>query len=476
MIKVTEQLARFIVETEFDDIPREAIAKAKELLIDTVGVTLAGSAQPLSEIMLNYIKEIGGIPECTIIGKEGRTSATNAALINGTMAHALDFDDVMMGGHDGAIIVPVVLSLGEKLKLSGKKCLEALVVGVEIWGALTNGCNITTSVSFLSHSMTIYGCMSAVASASKLLGLDIDQTNTAIGIAASHVSGVRENIGTMVKALHAGLAARAGVSSAMLAKAGFTGQKGIIESPRGWGNAIIGQGRFDPEKMVKDLGKVYRTSSSIQFKRYPCCWAQHRVIEAIFHLMKEHNISYDDIDIVTIDHAYNNAGLLMFSKPDTPLRGKFSAQYTAAAAILDGKIDIDTYSDSRYPDPKLDEAMEKIRVVIHTDWPMERPGPPAPVSIKLNDRRVYTHQVTVLPGTSKMPFSKDEFYGKYEVCAKLALSGEKAKKALEMIEKFEEVADCAELMDMVGTDGREQTSREKRSVRIMKQGGGMDGQ
>ena len=94
--------------------------------------------------------------------------------------------------------------------------------------------------------------------------------------------------------------------------------------------------------------------------------------------MKEHNISYEDIDVVTIDHAYNTAGLLLFSKPDTSLRGKFSAQYTVAAAILDGKIDIDTYTDKRYPDSKLDEAMEKIRIVIHTDWSLERPGPPAP--------------------------------------------------------------------------------------------------
>jgi 2-methylcitrate dehydratase PrpD len=450
MIHITEQLARFIVETKFDDIPQDAIAKGKELLIDTVGVTLAGSVQPLSGIMRNHIEEIGGIPECTILGNGGRTSATNAALINGTMAHALDFDDVMMGGHDGAIIVPVVLSLGEKLKLSGKRCLEALIVGVEIWGALTNGCSITTSISFLLHSMTIYGCLSAVASASKLLGLDIDQTRSAIGIAASQVSGVRDNIGTMTKALHAGLAARAGVSSAMLAKAGFTGQTDVIESPRGWGNAIIGRGRFDPEKIVKDLGKVFRISNSVQFKRYPCCWAQHRVIEAIFYLMKEHDISYEDIDIVTIDHAYNNAGLLMFSKPDTPLRGKFSAQYTAAAAILDGKIDIDTYSDSRYPDSKLDEAMQKIRVVIHTDWPLERPGPPAPVSIKLKDGTEFTHAVTVLPGTSKKPFTKEEFYGKYETCANLALSAEKAQGALKILEKFEELSDCTELMVMLG--------------------------
>jgi 2-methylcitrate dehydratase PrpD len=408
--------------------------------------------------MLKYIEEIGGTPECTIIGGGGRTSAPNAALINGSMAHALDFDDVMSGGHDGAILLPVVLALGEKMKLSGKKCLEALIVGVEIWGALTYGCNITTSVSFLLHAMTIYGCMSAVAAASKLLGLDIDQTRSAIGIAASQVSGVRDNIGTMVKALHAGLAARAGVSSAMLAKAGFTGQKDIIESPRGWGNALIGRGRFDPEKIVKDLGKVFRTADSVLFKRYPCCWAQHRVIEAIFHLMKEHSISYEDIDIVTIDHAYNNAGLLMFSKPDTPLRGKFSAQYTAAAAILDGKIDIDTYSDNRYPDSKLDEAMEKIRVVIHTDWPLERPGPPAPVSMKLKDGRVVTHQVTVLPGTPQMPFTKEEFYGKYEACAKLALKEEKAKGALEILKDFEEVTDCTQLMDMVGADGQPETA------------------
>ena len=448
MVKATEQISQFITDFRFEDVPADSVARAKELMLDTVGVTLAGSVQPLGQMIRDYTQEVGSKPECAVIGGKFRTSAPDAALTNGTLSHAIDYDDMAWGAHSGPCLVPVVLALGEKLKFSGKQVLEAMLTGLETWGALMAGSDNTAS-SFFIHITAMYGCLAAAASASRMLGLDVDQTRSALGIATSQISGVRDNMGTMVKSFHAGLVARAGVTAAMLAKKGYEGERNVIESPRGWGASYMGVGRFDPEKMVKDLGKTFHTAQAINFKRYPCCWGQYRLIEATFHLMRENNISYKDIATITIDHAFNNAGPLLFSKPDTALRGKFSAQYTIAAAILDGKVDIDTYKDQRYPDPKLDEAMDKVKVVIHTDWPIERPGPPAPVTILRKDGRAFTHQATVLPGTPAMPFSKEEFYGKYEKCAGLSLSSEKVKSSLEMLQKFEDVADITELADII---------------------------
>lgn len=451
MMSQTEKVAQYIVKTNYEDIPQDAINKAKEALTDVIGVALAGTVQDEGEIIIDYVKNNGGKPESSVFGSGYKTSALWAAFANGFLDDVLDFNDNAWGGHPNAVLLPTVLALGEKNNSSGKDVLEAQIIGCETWANLFKACN-STPVSYYIQNTIIFGCMGATAAAAKILDLTVEQTRIALGIAASRIGGVRENFGTMVKPFHVGNAAQTGVMAAELAQKGLIADKNILEAERGFYNAVVGPGRFDLQKLESNLGKDFYIGKELCFKRYPACYSQFKTIETIFYLMKTHNISYEDIAVVTIDHAMNNAAYLLFSKPDTALRGKFSATYGAAVAILDGKVDINSFTEDRYPDPKLDEAMEKVKVVIHTDWSSERPGPPSPVTILLKDGRSFTHYISSVSGTPELPFSREEIYGKYHNCTKDVLSEESMKKSLKIIDSIEDISDVTELMNILRND------------------------
>lgn len=235
----TEEFARFIVETDFDAVPRKVIAYSKDLLLDCVGCALAGSLEPIGKIVTGYARDTGGVPESGIIGGGFRTSAPDAALVNGTLCHSMDYDDGGYHGHPSGTVVPVLLALGEKLKTSGREIMEAHAVGFEVYGKIAENCKELYAGGW--HPTAIFGVMGAVATASKMLKLDVDQTRSAFGIAASHVSGTKANFGTMTKPMHSGNAARTGVVSAMLASAGFTGRKDIMSTLRALPPYLSGQ-------------------------------------------------------------------------------------------------------------------------------------------------------------------------------------------------------------------------------------------
>ncbi|MFQ5933470.1 MAG: MmgE/PrpD family protein, partial [Dehalococcoidia bacterium] len=222
-MNITESVADFILETRLDDVPGEAIIQAKRAILDTLGVALAGSREEPSRIVLEFVQERGGRATASIVGAGLRTDCLSAALVNGTMAHALDYDDVndAMMGHPSAPLVPAVMALAQEVGASGERALEAFLVGFEV------ECKLGLAVGHSHyvkgwHATSTLGTMGAAASAAKLLGLDKRCTQMALGIAASMAGGMRQNFGTMTKPLHVGHAARSGLLAALLAQKGFT--------------------------------------------------------------------------------------------------------------------------------------------------------------------------------------------------------------------------------------------------------------
>ncbi len=227
---VTERFARFVVDTSYEDIPPEAIRIAKEISLDCLGTTLAGYVDPVGKAITKIVRDLGGTPECTVIGAGFKTSSAQAALANGTMAHALDFDDMGLSmGHPSVPVLPVILALGEKMHLTGRDILTAHLIGFEVEGKLGYGSQELYSRGW--HSTGVLGVMGAAAAAAKMLKLNMEQTRMAFGIAASHAAAVKPNMGSMTKPLHAGNAARGGIMAALLAKEGYTAEPSIIEHP-----------------------------------------------------------------------------------------------------------------------------------------------------------------------------------------------------------------------------------------------------
>jgi 2-methylcitrate dehydratase PrpD len=251
---VTEDLARMVTKACYADLTPDVRERAKWALMDGVATTLAGSAEPAGEIVAGLIQDFGGAPVASVLGRDICTSAPWAAYANGTMAHALDYDDVSwpMGGHPPAPLLPVILALGEQFHLSGKEALLAYVVGFETEVKLGRSVNMVHYEKGW-HPISTLGTFGATAAAGKLLHLKAEELTQAFRIAASEASGLKENVGTMTNPLHARHCAKNGLMAAMLAKRGFTASRAVLEGHFGIGNLFVGSGAFDFSHLTKDF-------------------------------------------------------------------------------------------------------------------------------------------------------------------------------------------------------------------------------
>jgi 2-methylcitrate dehydratase PrpD len=264
---LTQQLARFVCETRFKDIPPETVNKAKECFLDWHGVALAGITDPASKIITQYVMAAGGKPEASLIGTNLKTDLANAALANGLIGHALDFDDYHDETviHASAICVPSIFAIAERYNKSGEDFLTAMILGIDV--AIRVGLGLGDYHYQRGwHTTGTAGSFGATAGAAKLLGLSVDQLVNAFGICGTQASGLRQVFGTMCKPFHAGKASREGVISATLALMGFTSSKTMIEGELGFFDALT---EAPNEEIVLDrLGREFYVNH-LSIKPYP---------------------------------------------------------------------------------------------------------------------------------------------------------------------------------------------------------------
>ena len=451
----TETVAQWIVNTSYEDIPPDAIRVARESCFDCLGVILAGAAQPVGQIIQKYVTDQGGTPEATVLGSGLRTSLPNVALANGTMGHALDYDDFGGFGHPTVAIFPSLLALGEKVGASGQDLLEAYVVGCELGIAL----NHTTKYNQMMrgfHSTAVLGRMASAAACAKLLKFDQHKTTMTLGIAGSMASGLIHNFGTMTKPLHAGLTARDGVMAVQLADMGLTAGEHILEHPVGFANTVIGEGIYDLDDMADNLGNPFRTQEALIIKKYPSCGGNHGMLDTILGLLREHKFDYQDVESVEVGQFYVSV-VMLYTQPEDELKGKFSALYNSAAALVDGTVGIDTFTQEKISDPDIQETMSKVRLNVQSRWE-EGSGDylgGTPVKIRLKDGRVLertTPRDEVL-GSQKNPWGFDNIVGKFRVNARLALPADKVDQAVEVWSAMEEVKDVGQAIKVLVADG-----------------------
>ena len=446
----TETIASWIVDTSYEDIPPEAIRVANESCFDLLGVILAGSTQPVGEIIQQYVDDSGGSNQATVLASGLQTSLANAALANGTMGHALDYDDFGGFGHPTVAIFPALLALGESLNSSGRDLLEAYVIGCELGLALQH----TTKYAQMErgfHSTAVIGRMAATAACAKLVGLDQEQTVIALGIAGSMASGVIHNFGTMVKPLHAGLTCRDAVMAVQFAQRGFTAGHQIFEHPLGFTTPILGEGIYDLNQMAENLGNPFRVQDALIIKKYPCCGGNHAMLDSLFSLMREHNFTWDDVASAEVDQSFLSI-VMLYTEPDDPLKGKFSAKYNVAAALVDGEVGIDTFSEEKIADPVIGEAMEKVTTRVLSKW--EESGGEVfkglPIRITLKDGRTFEHITDrdMILGGAKNPWGFDNIRGKFEVNAGLVLSED---RVAETVQTWSDIGEVTDLTNTIRT-------------------------
>jgi 2-methylcitrate dehydratase PrpD len=436
----TEALAAFAIGMDASSLSPEVVHAARRAILDCIGVALAGSVEPAGQIIAAQAQAQGGIPECVIWGTGGRVSAQNAALANGTAAHALDYDDTnhSMLGHPSVPVLPAVLAIGERLGASGTEVLAAFVAGFEVECKLGR---FTGQDPFDRgwHCTTTLGVIGATAGVGRLAGLDVAALRRAIGLAVAQASGVRQNFGTMTKPFHVGRAAQSAILAVELVQRGFTASETAIEGEFGYWEMFGGDRERDGKGLASALGHPFDLEKpGVNFKAYPCCASTHPAIDAA--LSAGGGLPVEAIDRVVVDVPYTAPLVLIHHRPVAPLAAKFSLEYCVAAALLDGDVGLAQFTEAMVNRPEVQSLLRRVEYRVPDAW-QKGAGPwrhtHARVEVRLRDGTVRTGETTVPRGDGAKPMSDAELEAKFLTCAGRALGGDQARRALDLVRQFE---------------------------------------
>ena len=419
------ELAKRINALHYEDLSPEAVHWAKVGILDTIGVTLAGSSDPCASIVAGVLSSSG---QSLLLGTSRRASILDAALVNGAASHALDFDDCnnTMAGHPSAPVLSALFALADDVGASGSDFIVAYVAGFE------TECKI---------SLGVFG---AAAACAKLLQLDEQRTATALAIAASLSSGIKSNFGTYVKPLHVGHSARNGLFAALIARDDYTASPVAFEHKQGYFEVFNGAGNYDAEKILPAWGSPFDiVKPGIGIKQYPCCASTHPAIDAMLKLVRMHDVTPDAVE--RIQSWTHKRRLEHTNRPDpqSTKDAKFSVQYCLARALLDRKVVIEHFEGDAYKDVDARKLTALVEAGVYdTDqFPAENHFG-AEVKVTLRGGTVLGQKVESAAGrTSADPLPADRLKDKFENCARRALSSERTAAVYAAIQDFDRLAD-----------------------------------
>jgi 2-methylcitrate dehydratase PrpD len=439
----TRKVAEFVHETTFADIPAAAVENAKLQILDTIGIGLAALDQPVAKTIQSYLRAMGGEPVATVLGMGGyKTSPPQAALANGAFFNILDLDN-----HTATFVLPPVLAIGEMVGASGRQVLEAYVVAAEASTRIDHTIDAARpnrgGPTFRGwYHVSILGPMGAALAASKLLGLDVDHIRGAIGAAAIGSGGTRQNMGRKAKSLFAGNSASFGVTSALLARGGMTGDPNILEARLGIVNTLCLPNESDWSSIMSHLGRPFQLEKTPGMTRYPAIGAVSGMITALAKLHAAEGFDVSEVTSVeahavpSAASALTDTGLGITEYPDDELGGESSWCYALAATLLDGSLTVDHLTQARVDDPRLRELASKVTIVPLTGWSGQREG----ITVRLRDGRSVTAE--------KLPEQRpteDDFNTKFRSCAERFLSAADAEALRRKVMALETLPNISEL-------------------------------
>ena len=356
---LTRSLGTFVSELRLADIPTDALAVVHTGFADCVGTMIAGSIEDPPRILLKALAPPAGDASLYLVGP--RVPAPEAAWINGTAAHALDYDDVALRGHPSTVLVPAILAEGESLGATGAQLATAYVAGYEVWADLQRR-DPEQHHEKGWHPTGIFGAIAAAAACASLRGLDAEKATQAIALGASQSAGLVANFGTMTKPFHAGRAAHAGVISARLAAAGFTSSPDALEHPLGFLAATSPKGNVDrtsPTQAGRDWNIL---TLGLSVKKYPLCYCTHRAIDGALDLLREQKVGADNVRSITVSTSRRNATILRNSRPQTGLEAKFCMQFAMASSIVANRVGLRELTDDFVRRKDVQALIPKVKV------------------------------------------------------------------------------------------------------------------
>jgi 2-methylcitrate dehydratase PrpD len=430
----TEDLARRAHSLRLETVPDAAIEVAKATLLDTIGVALAGRTERVVRIAEKFVRNDEQAGPSTIWGTPFRAGASRAAFVNGTASHALDYDDVCwaMNAHPSAVLWPAALAVGQLRGASGAEVLASYVAGFEAAADLGTVLGAAHYAAGFHPTSTI-GTLSATVTAGHLMRLPLDGLRRALGVACSKAAGARINFGTDTKPLHAGFAAESGVAAARLAELGATARLDAVEGPMGLSALYAGTSPGSERRSFALL------DPGVELKPYPSCRFTHRIIDATLAIRERHaSAPVVSIDCVVDPFA---PSVVIYPRPSNGLEAKFSMEYSAAVAWLDGRVGVDAYADDRVNRDDVRDLCRRVTVATGSN-------DQETVRVTFGDGSDDEQKVRDAKGSPARPLTETELFAKFESCA-APLLGRRTVHVAETVRKLESLRTIDELMSLL---------------------------
>ena len=449
----TRDLAAFAARLKFDDIPAAAVEHMKDCVLDSIGCCLHGVTLPWTRMVQEMVLAEGAAPVASIFGGGGKTSVSQAVLVNGTAGHAFELDDIHKESivHPGSLALPVAVALAESAgKVSGRDLITAMVAGYEVGTRVGNAATMSLFLRGF-HPQGTSGAFVAAATAGRMLGLNPEQMQHTLGIVGSQAGGLMAaQEGAMVKRFHCGRAAQSGVYSALLAQRGFTGITNVLEAPYGGYLSSLSD-KPAPAKLTAGLGTVWETAN-VGYKPHASVTSIHTALDALADLMRENKLRADDV-------ARVDAGLSHMTHVHCAWKyeaqGVTAAQmnlyYGLAVIALDGAAFVDQYREDRLRDPRIFDFISRIDARV--DPEIETMGPAfrhaARVKVETRDGRALAREILHRRGSPENPLKPGDIEYKFRNVARSVLSPRRLERVVELCRTLDNQASTRELIELL---------------------------
>jgi 2-methylcitrate dehydratase PrpD len=441
-------LSEYVANLCYEDLPPQVVQRAKMITLDTIGCMIMGSCMPLGPIIIQTVRDLGGVPESTVVTGGLKTSCVNATLANGTMVHGDELDEVggdIGSGHPASINVPAALAVAERESANGKAYITALTSGYDILIRMARAFDVNNTLHLRSYDKAVIGGFASAAIAAKLLRLPIEKINNSLGLAGSTMSGLFAWIDEdqhMAKALVNGNSSASGVQAAILAQRGFMGPPAIFQGRFNAADALTEKDRYDLAVLTRELGSRFEILST-RIKKYSAGAPIHAPLDGLLGIMAEQGLQPQDLAevivwvrpraaIIVNDNAMLNVNL----------------QYILAVAAFDRKVELASHSQERAKDPKVWEMKKRIRLE-HMPELDNEPWGAAVVEVKTTAGKTFSKRVIHPKGSLQNPLSQQEMEEKFFSLATMAISREHAQRILDTVLHLEDLGNLRELGDLV---------------------------
>lgn len=452
----SRELARFVSELKYENLPQEVIARAKEIVLDQVGIMMACSTLPWSKIIYQYVRDWGNCKgESSIVHYGDKTKVENAVFANSSFGHGFEIDDAYIPGqsHPGCIVVPSALAMGERESITGKELILAVVAGYEVMGRINKAIAPSCLLKGFHAPTSVSGPFGAAAVAGKILGFDPDLMVNALSIAGSHASGLTEysHGGGSVKRMHAGMAAHGGVRAALVAQKGITGPATILEGRHGFCQAFADE--YNVSEITDNLGKDFRVVMGTGFKAYCACGGMHPGIDALHNLMDQHKIEAEDVAAITLGTNRQSTSHMAAEVTDIT-SAQFSAAFGLALTLIRGSNGFNDYTEETLHDQNILNMAKKIKMEldpeVESDFPAKRA---ARVTVKLKNGTTYQEKVDYCKGLPQNPMTRKEFEQKFRGLASVVADQDRVEEIIRVAYGLEKQNDISALISLLFCSG-----------------------